>query len=408
MTPNSVFACLLVAAVASGEPPTSWIDPDTGHRVVRLTSEPGSASLYFNQNGYTADGKRLVYTTPGGISVLDLTTHQVRQMVQGNTRLIDAGRRSQRVYYLRDGAAYSTDVDTGDTRKIGDLPPRGSISTVNADETLLAGTYIEGAGQDYRGNRNQQSHPLDQPRNKGQMMEERWAARLPMALYTVDIRTGEVKTIHKSNDWLNHLLFSPTDPSLLMFCHEGPWHKVDRTWTIRTDGSGLTQIHHRTMNMEIEGHEFFSGDGKMIWYDLQTPKSHLFWLAGYNVSTGERTWYHLERSEWSVHFNVSPDGTLFAGDGGGPNSVAAPGNGQWIYLFQPEMVADKTDGVWPSPNQFIKPGFFKAEKLVNLAKHDYRLEPNVTFSPDMKWIIFRSNMLGPTHVYAVEIKKATS
>ena len=50
--------------------------------------------------------------------------------------------------------------------------------------------------------------------------------------------------------------------------------------------------------------------------------------------------------------------------------------------------------------------FFKAERLVNMSKHDYRLEPNVTFSPDRKWIIFRSNMLGPTHVFAVEIAKA--
>jgi oligogalacturonide lyase len=33
------------------------------------------------------------------------------------------------------------------------------------------------------------------------------------------------------------------------------------------------------------------------------------------------------------------------------------------------------------------------------------LEPNVTFSPDMKWVVFRSNMLGPTHVFAVEIAK---
>ena len=41
-------------------PPKSWVDPDTGHRIVRLTDEPGSASLYFNQNGYTADGKKLV------------------------------------------------------------------------------------------------------------------------------------------------------------------------------------------------------------------------------------------------------------------------------------------------------------------------------------------------------------
>jgi oligogalacturonide lyase len=43
---------------------------------------------------------------------------------------------------------------------------------------------------------------------------------------------------------------------------------------------------------------------------------------------------------------------------------------------------------------------------VNLAKHDYRLEPNVTFTPDGKWIVFRSNLLGPTHVFEVEVNKA--
>ena len=141
---------------------------------------------------------------------------------------------------------------------------------------------------------------------------------------------------------------------------------------------------------------------------MQTPKSVVFWLAGYYVETTERIWYNLARSEWSVHFNVSPDGKLFAGDGGGPNSVAAPGNGQWIYLFRPELVADKTDGWLKNLSELVKPGVFKAEKLVNLAKHDYRLEPNVTFTPDQKWIVFRSNMLGPTHVYAVEIEKAGS
>jgi oligogalacturonide lyase len=85
--------------------------------------------------------------------------------------------------------------------------------------------------------------------------------------------------------------------------------------------------------------------------------------------------------------------------------VAAGGNGQWIYLFHPEMVPDRTDGQLPNSKELIQPGFFKAEKLVNLAKHNYSLEPNVTFTPDMKWIVFRSNMFGPTHVFAVEIKK---
>ena len=69
-------------------------------------------------------------------------------------------------------------------------------------------------------------------------------------------------------------------------------------------------------------------------------------------------------------------------------SVAAPGNGQWIYLFTP------------------REGQLEAEQLVDLSKHNYELEPNVTFTPDGKWIVFRSNLHGPTHVYAVEVQKA--
>src|SRR5712691_8661791 len=60
---------------------------------------------------------------------------------------------------------------------------------------------------------------------------------------------------------LHHLLFSPAGPSRLMFCHEGPWHKVDRIWAMWTDGTAVTKIHTRTMAMEIFGHEFWSPDG---------------------------------------------------------------------------------------------------------------------------------------------------
>ena len=33
----------------AAEPPTEWIDPDTGHRVVRLSREPGSQSRHLPQ-----------------------------------------------------------------------------------------------------------------------------------------------------------------------------------------------------------------------------------------------------------------------------------------------------------------------------------------------------------------------
>ena len=398
---------IFAAAVLSGaEPPKSWIDPDTGHRIIRLTEEPGSASLYFNQNGYTADGKKMVYTTPQGISALDLKTMAAKTVVTGRVRVIVTGHKTQNVYYTKGDAVLATDVDTGETREIAKLPARGSVATVNADETLLAGTYTEVAPtpqQAYNPNAPAAPQTLEQPRNKGQMMEQRLAARIPMALFLIDTRTGATKVIHRATDWLNHLEFSPTDPTLLMFCHEGPWHKVDRIWTIRTDGSQLTKVHTRTMEMEIFGHEFWSHDGKTIWYDLQTPRGEVFWLAGYNVETGDRRWYHLERNEWSIHFNVTRDARLFCGDGGDEGQVAHAKDGKWIYLFRAEPTVNR-QGI--EDKNFVKAGVFRAERLVNMSKHDYRLEPNVSFSPDEKWVVFRSNMLGPTYAFAVEIEKA--
>jgi hypothetical protein len=68
-----IFVGLSESATALGQttsestaaaPPTSWVDADTGHRVHRLTPEPGSSGFYFNINAYTPDGKTMVYNAP--------------------------------------------------------------------------------------------------------------------------------------------------------------------------------------------------------------------------------------------------------------------------------------------------------------------------------------------------------
>lgn len=377
---------LVLAASRAEEPPREWTDSATGHRVIRVSDEPGSASLYFHQNAYTASGDKMVFTTREGLSTVNLKTRKIERVVEGRVSHVVVGKKTRQVFYINEDTVYATNLDTRATRAIVKMTElrSGSGLTVNADETMLAGSYVEGT----RGpspSTPANTSPTTPPARENRL-ENRWAARLPMALCTIQIKNGEVKAFHHSSDWLNHVQFSPTDPGLLMFCHEGPWHKVDRIWTIRTDGTGQQKIHTRTMDMEIAGHEFFSADGRIIWYDLQTPKSQVFWLAGHVLATGEKLRYKLQREHWSVHFNVSPDGKLFAGDGGGPRSVAAPGNGQWIYLFTP------------------KNGALNVERLVDLAKHDYTLEPNVSFTPNRKWIVFRSNIHGPTHVYAVEFR----
>jgi len=401
--------------------PTEWIDKDTGHRVIRLSREDGTQSLYFNQNAYTADGKKLIVTTAGGvIATIVLATREVRPLVAGPVSVLVAGHKSGDVYYTKrtpGAVVFATNVDTGVTREVLKLPPGRNVSSLNADETLLLGTYVDNAAPPSTASKRPpeavgaDGKPMTYADAKdlrlhNSLMATRAGA--PRVLFTVNTKTGELKDIFREHEWLGHLQFSPADPSLIMFCHEGTWHEVDRIWTIHADGSGLMKIHTRTINMEIAGHEFFSADGATIWYDLQTPRGVDFWLAGYQVATGKRTWYHLDRNEWSVHFNVSPDGTLFAGDGGDSEMVARAPDGKWIYLFRPERVPDVAGIKTANSGSLIDPGFFKAERLVNMSKHDYRLEPNVTFSPDMKWVVFRSNMLGPVHVYAVEIAKAAN
>jgi hypothetical protein len=95
-----------VSAVA-GEPPTDWIDPDTGHRIVRLSSEPGTMSLYFHQDAFTRDGKGMIVIAPGGLAVIDLATRENRLIVPGmkyrpqSSSGIEVGEKTGRVYYAR-------------------------------------------------------------------------------------------------------------------------------------------------------------------------------------------------------------------------------------------------------------------------------------------------------------------
>ena len=425
---TSVISVLFVFAAAwahAAEPaPSEWVDA-TGHRVVRLSTEPGTRSLYFHQNSITPDGRFVIVETPAGISTIEFATRKTRLIVPGKVRALFVGRKTGRVYFAEatgagDSAqqsptAISSVAATGGKPRRITRIERGFIESVNADETLLLGAYAERAWQLQQGPRDPRfdanysatgpdGKPLTFAEAKEVRLLQRVEARIPMAMFTVNIATGEQNIIHQSTDWLNHLQFSPTDPQALMFCHEGPWHRVDRIWSMRLGGKPQL-VHRRTMNMEIAGHEFFDVNGRTIWYDLQTPRGEDFWLAAAEPDGSGRRWYHVDRDHWSVHYNISPDGQLFAGDGGDEEMVAHAKDGKWLYLFRPRKIPDVAGISAPNAADLVHPGTLEAERLVDMRRHDYRLEPNVFFTPDGKWVVFRSNMHGDVHTYMVEVAK---
>lgn len=406
-------------ALASIEP-RQWIDAATGHRIVRIDDRPGVYGLYFNYNAFTPDGGRMIYLTPEGIRTASTRDWSTRLVFRGTVdRLLFAGRTRPTAYYTtrpagsEDGEGPFTvwvlDLDSGKSRKIADMPG-GRIESINADDTLLAGhrelapppPAIAAQGRrdprtgspTYSGT-DAQGRPLSFAEAKARWMDARLSARVPMDIFTMDTKTGAVRSIHRATDWLNHVQFSPVDPALLMFCHEGPWHKVDRIWTIRTDGSALTKIHRRTMQGEIAGHEYWSADGKAIWYDLQMPKGGMLWLARQDVATGKRTWYKVAADQGSYHYLTSPDGTVVAGDGND--------GGKFVSLFHPVPDLSQEAAETLDAESLIATGALKSDRIVDLSAQDYRLEPNEHFTPDGRWLIYRANVEGKPALYAAEL-----
>ncbi|HKZ66066.1 MAG TPA: oligogalacturonate lyase family protein [Chitinophagaceae bacterium] len=384
--------------------PAEWIDKSTSHKVVKLTRREGNNMSFYFHNKPFAGNKMIFYGTDflhtakndsvkqetGNITAgnkqlysVDLETLKVEQLSFKTLPMSGEIVASQNrlVYYQIKDSVFSTHIDTKQTKLVYVFPAdfKAGVTTINSNETLLAGTWSSDKEKEiYKKNPNKSSY-----------FDLIYEAKEPRTLFTLNVKTGELKKIFTDSAWLNHVQFSSKDPNLLMFCHEGPWHKVDRIWTIDVSTRKAKMMHKRTMPMEIAGHEFSSVDGKKIWFDLQMPKGQTFYLASVDIKTGEEIKYAMKRDEWSIHFNISPDQKLFAGDGADPGQVAKAEDGQWIYLFIPSGDS------------------LKSVKLVNMKHHNYKLEPNVHFSPHGEWIIFRANFEGYTDVYAVEINPQT-
>ena len=392
---NSALHAQQVLVTGSQKPmPSEWIDKDTGHKVVRLSGKNGPINnWYFHNNpflkGKGNEGDKMVFSDTDGLHnqvfTLNLKDKEVEQVTSGASQkrmLSMTSPKTREVIYQTADSIYATNIDTKKTRLLYVFPAgtKGAIATINADATLFAGSYSSP----------EQAKILEQYPLKSQFFNRIYDAHLLNSIFTIDIKTGKFKVIHEENNWLGHIQFSPTDPNILMFCHEGPWDKVDRIWRYKIKTEETTLMHKRTMPMEIAGHEFFQPDGKVIWFDLQKPRGKTFYLAGADVNTGkELASYEMTPDEWSIHFAVYPDENIFAGDGGDSTQVAKAKNGMWIYAFYPEE------------------HHFRSERLVNMKDHNYRgLEPNVHFSPDGRWIIFGGNFEGKNQTYAVEIAKS--
>jgi oligogalacturonide lyase len=422
--------------------PSSWTDADNGYHVVRLTNEPESKTLEAYRNAFTSDVKDMIYRTTKGIGILNLASRKTAIIVEGHIESLAVATKTRRIFFTR-GAdikldkvdiLYAVNIDTREITKQAELPLRANITSVNSNETLLIGENIEETGTSYQDYRAQAKKELEADPNrkisdndiKERAMNLRTAANITEDLFTVNIKTGQVNVIMKTTNWLGYAQFSPTDPTLILYTHEGMFYETNRLWTIRSDGSQNQVIHERQRRDESATREFWSQDGKTIWYEWQKPRDKDIAMTGYDVATGRRRLFKMDKNEVSAFYNVAPGDAFFVGSGhnaGGAHSNSVPQGGigrnnrQSIEILYPVFTDKKIEAdpeyssLFNFDNEMAHTyqnakyvGWFRRVTIASMFKNDYtKLEPNIRISPDNKLVIFTSNMFGSTYVFAVEL-----
>ena len=202
--------------------PDEWIDKDTHHKVIRLTRKEGeNASFYFHNNPFVGNEMVFYSTDNNGkqLWTVNLNNLKVEQLTHQSSPMFGeiVGKKTHNVYYQIKDSVFATNIDTKQTKLLYVFPAdyQASITTINADETLLAGSKAS----------DEQKEIARKYPEKSQFFDRIFDAHLPNDLFTVNLKTGELKKIHTENTWLGHVQFSPTNPALLMFCHEAPGTK---------------------------------------------------------------------------------------------------------------------------------------------------------------------------------------
>ena len=375
--------------------PDEFKDPDTSANIRHLSTVPNDDSgvIYFTQDCITPDSRYALVRyldpsaghTAGRMYRYDFNSGELLKLTDRMTKNQVMASRSGNLYYTGDNdrAIYATNIFDLQTRKVADMPANvlcsGSL-TVNADETLVVGTgglLSEHANEPV----------LTTAPNHGATFGDTFNRHDTNLLISVETRTGKFTELQRINTWLGHAQFSPTDPKLLMYCHEGPWEKVDRIWTLRIgDGTAPQPVLKRTEDNEIAGHEFWSSDGSVVWYDhnfRHTPGKQF--LEGKNLSTGEITRYPITSPFSSIHYVQSPDGRFFVADGG---TVKGHPEQQAMFILVPEH------------------GQLRAIKLCSMARNNYTdAEPNPHLTPDQHRAIFSATFSGTPQAYAIEMPR---
>ncbi|WP_242692244.1 hypothetical protein [Aridibaculum aurantiacum] len=266
-------------------------DPVTGARLTFLTSsQGGDAKIYPTHNQWTADGEWLIFRSSRvrgeAMAVNEKTGVMVQVSEGGYTGMLNIARNSMKLYFMRTPPRDTTirrmreaaplqdsarnENDTMRRRSFPGVPVQiievdlakvfadsksGKMQDASVYQRVCGTTPASmGAGGDMAldgdeewayfriGTQEAARHlPADVklesnfgPRNMGAG---------PSGIAAMNIKTGAIKHVVSVPFQVGHIQTNPWEPGEIVFCWETGGKSPQRTWTVKSDGTGLRPLY---------------------------------------------------------------------------------------------------------------------------------------------------------------------
>lgn len=310
----------------------TYTDEKSGAQITQLTNQGINYHFYFTENSFDLDGKTIYFlsnrehegTEICNLFKMDLDSGEMVQLTDD-----PLGVEVGRITKTPDGE-YVAYVTGSQLRLYNTKTGENKLLYEEKNHMLLQNLSFSCDKQWIGFNRNEDVDALPDGGSNYAGFKEKMFATKDGRVSVIRLDGSEFHDVFRDTHWLSHFQFSPDNPDIAMFCHEGPWNYVQqRIWMINMNTGDIWPCFRQTED-DCVGHEFWAQNGDVIFDNrrgghdgtISNSKSQVY--ASEHVSA-EIPYFGFAHKDGKVyrkinmpfycnHYFANGDLSMFAGD----------------------------------------------------------------------------------------------
>ena len=387
-------------------------DPTTGVKVLRLTDNKAFYDRpYFTSTQFSADSRYTLFVSDfpgtskirnpnapavgkigfGELFLLDLQTGKALQLTEGEAIKMGHGAhalispKGDKAYYYSNEWVQEVDLSTLESRNLISVPISYNFHSLSItdDGRYLAFSVVEEVPLITASFHNPYSESAPGAR-------ERFFKEPSSLVIRYDLENNVAETVWGGHHRITHTSLMPNDGDRMIFCHDGPWHLVQRMWSLKVSADEVKPLFRQQYNLEGVVHEFFTPSGRIgAQYSFRYKSDMPFFqfadlYIDFDGTNQERYYYPYTRPG---HVSINSSETLAVGDAAAIHEDT-PHSERYVSLIHYDK--DK----------------HRAELSI-LCEHNTSgkkyAHVHPVFTPDGNHVVFSSDAEGKLNIYMAEV-----